>query len=136
VLLNRIENAISVTQRKLYFSLISATNWYSMPRIALLSLVTQTRAGSGGLDEFGQTAPKILPTLKDCGGLTLAGCLVPTKATPSLHSSAGQGKGKKKNRTKDLWVEIRTERSLTDYHHGQNRLISGNEVNLLSTKTE
>ena len=42
-----------------------------------------------------------------CGGLTLAGCQVPTKATLSLPSSTGQGR---ENKTKGLWVEIRTRR--------------------------
>jgi len=40
-----------------------------------------------------------------CGGLTLAGGRVPTKAALSLSSSAGQ---RKENRTKGLWVERRT----------------------------
>jgi len=42
-----------------------------------------------------------------CGGLTLAGCQVPTKATLSLLSSVGQGRG---NITKGSQVEIRTGR--------------------------
>lgn len=45
--------------------------------------------------------------LASCGGLMLPGNQVPTKAIPSLPSSAGQGR---KNTTKNLWVEIRTGR--------------------------
>ena len=47
------------------------------------------------------------PSFFGCGGLTLAGCQVPTKAALSLHSSAGQGR---ENITKGSWVEIRTGR--------------------------
>ena len=57
-----------------------------------------------------------------CGGLTLAGCQVPTKAALSLPSTAGQGR---ENIMKGLWVEIRTGRSLSNYHHEQNRLDLG-----------
>ena len=42
----------------------------------------------------------IAPSL--CGGLTLAGCQVPTKATLSLPSSAGQGR---ENIMKGSWVD-------------------------------
>ena len=42
-----------------------------------------------------------------CGVLTLAGCQVPTKASPSLLSAAGQGR---ENVTKGLWVKIRLGR--------------------------
>lgn len=42
-----------------------------------------------------------------CGELTLAGCHVLTKATPSLSSSDGQGR---QNIIKGLWVEIRAGR--------------------------
>lgn len=51
--------------------------------------------------------------LCECGGLALAGCQV------SLTSSAGQGR---EGTAKDLWLEIRTERSLTSYHHRKTRL--------------
>ena len=50
---------------------------------------------------------KIGATFVHCGGLTLTGCQVPTKATLSLPSSAGQGR---ENITKGSWVEIRTGR--------------------------
>jgi len=53
--------------------------------------------------------------IETCGGLTLAGRHVPTKATLSLLSSARQERA---NTTRGLWVEIRTERSLTNYYHG------------------
>ena len=43
--------------------------------------------------------------LAQCGGLTLAGYQVPTKAALSLPSSAGQGR---ENIMKGSWVEIRT----------------------------
>ena len=42
-----------------------------------------------------------------CGGLTLAGCQVHTKATLSLPASAEQGR---ENIMKGLWVKIRTGR--------------------------
>ena len=42
-----------------------------------------------------------------CAGLTLAGHQIPTKATPSLTSSAGQGR---ENITTGSWVKIRTGR--------------------------
>ena len=57
-----------------------------------------------------------------CGGLTPAGCQVPTKAALSLSSSTGQGREKI---TKGSWVEIRTGRSLSNCHHEQNRLDLG-----------
>lgn len=41
-----------------------------------------------------------------CGGLTLAGYLVPTMTTLSLPSSTGQ---RRENRTKSTWVKIKTE---------------------------
>lgn len=52
-------------------------------------------------------------------GISPAGWQVPSKATLSLHSSAGQGR---ENTTKILWVKIRTGRSLSDYCHRPNRL--------------
>jgi len=58
-----------------------------------------------------------------CGGLTLAGCQVPTKATRSLLSSAGGQQ--RENTMKGSWVEMRTGRWLSNYHHRQNRLDSG-----------
>jgi len=45
--------------------------------------------------------------LPGCGGLTLAGLQVPTKAVLSPHSSTGQ---RRENIMKGLWVEIRTGR--------------------------
>jgi len=50
----------------------------------------------GDTTQLGRSAPgesvsEIL--LPEHGGLTLAACKVPTKATPSLPSSAGQGGG-------------------------------------------
>ena len=42
-----------------------------------------------------------------CGGLTLAGHQMPTKATLPVSSSAGQ---RRENRIKGLWIEIRTRR--------------------------
>jgi len=45
--------------------------------------------------------------LSVCGGLTLAGHQVPTKAAPSLPSSAGQGK---ENIMKGLCVKVKTEK--------------------------
>jgi len=45
-----------------------------------------------------------------CGGLTLAGGQVPTKAALSLPSSAGQGRG---NMMKGSRVETRTGRDLS-----------------------
>ncbi|GAB0208614.1 hypothetical protein GRJ2_003327100 [Grus japonensis] len=45
--------------------------------------------------------------VKDCGGLTLAGGQVPTRAALSLPSSTKQGR---KGITKCLWVKIRTGR--------------------------
>ena len=63
--------------------------------------------------------------LPRCGGLTLPGCQVPTKAALSLPSSTGQGR---ENIMKGSWVKIRTGRSLTNYRHGQNRLNLGKLV--------
>ena len=40
-------------------------------------------------------------------------------------SSAGQGR---ENKMKGSWVKIRTGRSLTNYHHGQNRLDLGKKL--------
>lgn len=59
-----------------------------------------------------------------CGGSTLAGCQVATKAILSLPSSAGQGRG---NITKGSWVEIRKRES---YHHRQSWLGLG-KMNLI-----
>jgi len=61
-----------------------------------------------------------------CGGLTLTGCQVPTTAALSLPFLSWTGK--KKNTMKGSCVEIRTRRSLTNYHHGQNRLDTGKLV--------
>jgi len=44
-----------------------------------------------------------------CGGLTLSGCQVPTKATLSLPLLSWTG-------AKALWVEIRTGTSFINYH--------------------
>jgi len=46
-------------------------------------------------------------SVENCGGLTLDGQQVPTKAALSIPSSAGQGR---ENMTKDSWVKIRTGR--------------------------
>ena len=63
-----------------------------------------------------------------CGGLTLAGFQVPTKAALPLLSSAGQGT---ENITKGSWVKIKDrERSLTNCCHKQNRLDLG-KINLI-----
>jgi len=67
-----------------------------------------------------------------CGGLTLAGHQVPTKAAPSLPSSAGQGR---ENTTKGSWVERGTGKSLSNCCHGQNRISLG-KINLLPIKSE
>ena len=61
-----------------------------------------------------------------CGGLTLAGCQVPTKAALSLPPP--QLDRGEKNITKGSWVEIRTGRSLSNYRHGQNKLDLGKLV--------
>ena len=54
------------------------------------------------------------------GGLTLAGCQVPTKAALSLPSSAGQGR---ENITKRLLGPDKDrERPLNNYHYGLNML--------------
>ena len=66
-------------------------------------------------------------------GLTLAGCQVPTKATPSLPLLSWTGETK--NRTKGSWVDTRTGRSLGSYRHGQNRLDLGRKKNLLPVKS-
>jgi len=50
----------------------------------------------------------LLTGIGNCGGLTVAGHQVPTKAALSLPSSAGQGR---ENRTKGSWVEVRAGRS-------------------------
>lgn len=45
------------------------------------------------IPEEDKSLPEILlPMIAVCGGLTLGGCHVPTKATRSLPSSAGQGR--------------------------------------------
>ena len=61
-----------------------------------------------------------------CGGLTLAGGQVDTKATLSLPSSAGQGRGKYNKRL--MGRDKHRQRWLTDCHHRQNRL---GEINLI-----
>ena len=48
-----------------------------------------------------------LRVIQICGGLTLAGCQVPTKAALSLPSSAGQGR---ENIMKSLCIKVRTGR--------------------------
>jgi len=53
------------------------------------------------------------------GGLTLAGCQVPTKAALSFPSSAGQGREKQNKRL--VGRDEDSERSLSNYRHGQNR---------------
>ena len=59
-----------------------------------------------------------------CGGLTLAGCQMPTKwlcHSPSINNTG------EKNTMKSSWVEVRTGRSLT-YCHRQNGLDLGKLV--------
>ena len=65
-----------------------------------------------------------------CGGLTLAGHEVPTKAALSLSSSTGQGT---ENITKGSWVKIRTGRSLSNYHTitGKTDLTWRKKINLI-----
>jgi len=53
------------------------------------------------------------------GGLTLAGCQVPTELLSHSPSSARQVE---KVIWESLLVKIRTEMLLSSYHHGQNRL--------------
>lgn len=55
-----------------------------------------------------------------CVWLTLACCQIPTQPLSHSPSSATQ---RKKMRWKDLWFEIKTGKSLTSYHHGQNRFL-------------
>lgn len=57
-----------------------------------------------------------------CGGLTLSECQVPTKTSLSLSSSAGL---ERDNVMKGSWVRIRTETSLSNCCHGENRLYLG-----------
>lgn len=55
------------------------------------------------------------------GWLTLAGCQELTKATLSLPSSPHRSVGRKFNKML-IFGDKDRERSLTDYHHGQNGL--------------
>jgi len=55
--------------------------------------------------------------------LTLAGCQTPTPLLSHSSSSTGQGE---KVRLKSFWVKLVTGTSLTNYHHGQNKLDLGN----------
>jgi len=55
--------------------------------------------------------------LPDCGGLAWLDARCPPKPLYHSPSSAGQ---ERKNTVKGSWVKIRTRRSLTSYHHGQN----------------
>jgi len=71
---------------------------------------------------FLQESFPVIITNNSCGGLTLAGCQVLIKAALSLPSSTGQGR---ENTAKGSWVQIRTGRLLTSYHHRQNRLNLG-----------
>jgi len=52
------------------------------------------------------------------GGMTLAGHQMPTEPASPSPFSAGQGE---KYSTKGSWVKTQTGRSLSSYHHGQNR---------------
>lgn len=61
----------------------------------------------------------MVSTVCQCGGLTLAGCQTPTQLLPPSPSSMGWGE---RRRWKNVWVETETGRSLTNYHHRQNRL--------------
>lgn len=63
--------------------------------------------------------------------LTLAGYPLPTKATVSFLSAAGQGRD---NITKGFWAEIRTWRDLSPVTvMGK---MQGNQFNLLPVKSE
>ena len=84
-----------------------------------------------------------LSSVRHCGGLTLAGHQVPTKAALSLTSSAGQGR---ENITKGSWVEIRTGRDpspititgKTDLTWGKINLIyyQSNQSRVMRNKTK
>jgi len=66
--------------------------------------------------------------------LTPAGGQVPTKATPSLPSSAAQ---RRENIMKGSWVEIRTGRDHSRITvTGKANSTWGNELNLLPIKSE
>lgn len=57
-----------------------------------------------------------------CGGLTLAGCQVPTKAALSLPFST---RHRRENRKRLMGWDKNKERSLSSHHHMQNRLVLG-----------
>jgi len=57
-----------------------------------------------------------------CGGLTLAGCQVPTEF---LYHSPSSTRQEEKSMIKGSWVEIRAGRSLSSHLQLQNRLNSG-----------
>lgn len=58
-----------------------------------------------------------------CGGLILTGCQVPTEAALSLHFLSWTGE--RKYDVKLVGQDKDTEKSLTNYHHEQNRLELG-----------
>lgn len=66
------------------------------------------------------------------GWVCLAKGQTPTQALSHYPSSRGQGE---KIRSKNSWVKMRTERSLTTYCHGQNRL-NLRKINLLLIKID
>lgn len=57
--------------------------------------------------------------MRRCGGLTLAGCQVPTKSL--YHSLLLNWTGRQKC-NKGSWVDIRTGGSLNHYRHGKNKM--------------
>lgn len=79
----------------------------------IYQLVPVIKIGKWGNNRSGSTLKKkstiYMMVLAEyhCGGLTLAGCQVPTKASLSFPSSTGQGR---ENMTKGSQVEIRAER--------------------------
>jgi len=73
-----------------------------------------------------------LGTKKDCGGLNLAGCQVPTKSTPSLPLLSWTGETKY---NKKLVGQNKGGRSLSNYCHRQN-ILNLHKINLLPIKSE
>lgn len=54
--------------------------------------------------------------------MTLAECQAPTKAALPLPPTQGGRDRGEKNITEGSWIEVRTERPLSNGHHGQRRL--------------
>ena len=73
-------------------------------------------------------------SMSACGGLTLPGCQVPTKAALSLRHL--NWKGERKYNERLMGRDKERERSFTNYCHEQNRLDLGNQFNLLPIKSE